>query len=252
MASNFLTVNDYSISWGQALRYLETSEKLSDFVGDVLRQHVLEQELQTRQIEISDGELDRAIQDFLQDNDLNQPDSFKVWLESQGLEQADFKHRIALQLRVEALKKQIAQPKLREFFIERKLFLDQVVLSQIAVADVDLAEELFNQIVEGARFEQLAREYSLSKESISNGMMGAVSRGAMPDVLRAAVDVSQEEALVGPFKVGDRWRIFRVEKFLPAAFDDPQVQQQLQDELFEQWLVQTVQRMDVQLQIDEE
>jgi len=63
------------------------------------------------------------------------------------------------------------------------------VLSRIAVTEKELAE-LRSQILEGARFEQLAQEYSLTDERIVNGMMGPISRGQMPDFLRALVDLS--------------------------------------------------------------
>jgi len=50
------------------------------------------------------------------------------------------------------------------------------VLSRIAVTEKELAEELRSQILEGARFEQLAQEYSLTDERIVNGMMGPMPR----------------------------------------------------------------------------
>ncbi|MHC5833687.1 MAG: peptidylprolyl isomerase, partial [Nostoc sp.] len=87
-------------------------------------------------------------------------------------------------LKLEKLKAQITEPNLQEYFIERKIFLDRVVLSRLVVEDQALAEELKSQIVEdGARFELLVQEYSVEDDRIFNGMMGAVSRGRMPDVL---------------------------------------------------------------------
>jgi parvulin-like peptidyl-prolyl isomerase len=56
------------------------------------------------------------------------------------------------------------------------------------VNEQELAEELASQIEEGASFDQLAREYSIADDRVLNGMMGPVSRGALPDILRASVD----------------------------------------------------------------
>jgi parvulin-like peptidyl-prolyl isomerase len=82
-----------------------------------------------------------------------------------------------------------------------------------------------------------------------NGMMGALSRGTMPDILRAAVDLASPGELVGPLEIEGRWGLFRVEQVLPASLEDPQLKQALQNELFEKWLAQKLQRLSVKLQV---
>jgi parvulin-like peptidyl-prolyl isomerase len=143
----------------------------------------------------------------------------------------------------------VAEPKIQEYFIERKLFLDRVVLSRIIVGERELAEELASQIEEGASFEQLAKEYSLTDDRIVNGMMGPVSRGTLPDILRASVDSASSGELVGPLELEERWGLFRVEEFLPASLENGQLREALQNELFEQWLTEKMQKMTVKLQV---
>jgi len=67
--------------------------------------------------------------------------------------------------------------------------------------------------LEGARFEQLAQEYSLTDERIVNGMMGPVSRGQMPDFLRALVDLSSPGELIGPIEIEGWYCLFRLNNF---------------------------------------
>jgi parvulin-like peptidyl-prolyl isomerase len=114
----------------------------------------------------------------------------------------------------------------------------------------ELAEELASQIEEGASFDQLAREYSIAEDRIVNGMMGPISRGTLPDVLRAAVDSASPGDLIGPLELESRWALFRVEQSLPASLEDKQLKQALQNELFEQWIAQKIQKMNVKIQID--
>ena len=80
-------------------------------------------------------------------------------------------------------------------------------------------------------------------------MMGAIGRGTMPDALRSAVDLAKPGELIGPLKIQDLWYLVRVEKFLSAALDE-QLKQELEDELFEQWLEDKVQKMNVKLQVE--
>jgi parvulin-like peptidyl-prolyl isomerase len=152
---------------------------------------------------------------------------------------------------MDKLRQNVTEPKLQEYFIERKMFLDRVVLSRIIVDSKDLAEELRLQLSEGASFEQLAREHSLLEDRVMNGMMGPVSRGSMPDILRAAIDLAEPGQIVGPIELEGRWALFRVEELLPAVLENPQVRQTLQNELFDQWLAEKIQTLPIKINIGE-
>ncbi len=250
-AELFLTVDDQPLSLAQALRYLQSSGKLQQFLVEILRQYLIEQELQTRaNLEISSALTEQAVIDFRLEQQLTDPKRFQEWLASNGTDYNSFHHQISSRFKLSQLKSQISEPKLPEYFIERKLFLDRVVISRIIVAEPELAEELGSQIEEGASFEQLAREYSLADDRIVNGMMGVVSRGVMPDVLRAAVDLASPGDLVGPLEIEGRWGLFRVEHLLPASIEDAQLKELLENELFERWLSQKLQRLNVKLEVN--
>ncbi len=187
--------------------------------------------------------------DFRLKNQLIGYESFQDWLASEGIDSATFRQQIAFNLKLEELKVTVTEPNLQEYFIERKLFLDRVVLSRLVVEEQALAQELKSQIVEdGARFEHLAQQYSVAEDRIFNGMMGAVSRSTMPDALRSAVDLASLGDLLGPLEIQGLWCLVRVEKFLSAALDE-QLGQELQDELFEKWLDDKIQAMNVKLEM---
>lgn len=251
MASEpFLSVDDRPISLEQAINYLRSSGKLGPLIADILRQHIIEQELQTRKdVDISPAVTEQAVVDFRLQNNLSDPKRFQDWLASNGTDYTTFHNQLTFNFKIARLKAQVTEPKLQEYFIERKLVLDRVVLSRIIVAQKELAEELASQIEEGASFEQLAREYSLADERIVNGMMGPISRGTLPDKLRAAVDSASPGELVGPLELEGRWVVFRIEHFLPASLEDRQLREALQNELFEKWLAQKMQKMTVKFQV---
>lgn len=248
---SFLTVDEQSISVGQAVKYLQASGKLGQFIGDVLRQYVIEQEIKVREdVEISPAVTEQAIVDFRLKNQLTDPQKFQEWLKNNGLGYEAFHASVAFGFKLEKLKAAISEPKLQEYFIERKIFLDRVVLSRIIVADRELAEELHAQVEEGNSFEQIAREYSIADDKVVNGMMGPVSRGTLPDVLRAKVDVTKPGDLIPPLELDGRFGLFRVEQFLTASLDDIQLKQALQNELFEKWLAEKIQKLTVKLQVN--
>ena len=55
--------------------------------------------------------------------------------------------------------------------------------------------------------------------------------------------------VVGPLAIDGRWGLFRVEQFLPASLEQIQLKQALQNELFEQWLAEKIQKLTVKLQV---
>jgi parvulin-like peptidyl-prolyl isomerase len=248
----FLTVDEQTLSLRQCLTYLQTSGKLQSFLGDILRQYILEQETNSREdLEINPAVIEQAVVDFRLQQQLTDPKVFQEWLTRNGADYATFHNQIASNFKVEKLKLVVTEEKLQEYFIERKVFLDRVVLSRIIVEDQEVADELKIQIQEGAAFEQLAKEHSIADDRLTNGMMGPVSRGTMPDTIRAEIDSANPGDLIGPLALENRWALFRLDQVLPAALDDPKMKQALQTELFERWISEKIQKTTVKLQVSE-
>jgi parvulin-like peptidyl-prolyl isomerase len=245
--SLFLTADEQPISLEQALKYLDSAGKLEPVLWEIMRSYVIEQELQTLEDDIS-SELDQVVLDFRLENELTNYTIFQEWLVNQGLDYPTFRSQIASKLKLEKLKAQVTEANLQEYFIERKIFLDRVVLSRLVVEEEALAEELKSQIIEdGAKFEQLVQEYSITDDRIFNGMMGAMSKGTLPTVLRAAIDLANPGELIS-LEIEGLWYLVRFEKFLPASLDE-QLKSELAQELFEQWLEDKIQNINVQLQV---
>jgi len=249
----FLTIDEQPVSLADAIRYLQIGRKFDGFIGEILRQFVIEKEVESRtDLNVGNASIEQAIIDFRLQRQLTDPQQFQEWLASNGMNYESFHQQVSMGFKLKALKGAIAEPKLQEHFIERKMYLDRVVLSRIIVEDKDLAEELKSQIIEGsATFEQLAREYSISDDRMMNGMVGPVSRGNLPDFLRVAVDAAQPKDIVGPVSLEERWGLFRIEELLPASLEDERLKQSLLDELFEQWLGEKMQNIPIKLQVGE-
>jgi parvulin-like peptidyl-prolyl isomerase len=249
--STFLYIDQQPISIEQIIRYLHTSRKLGSFISTILRQHILEQELQDRpQAEVSPEQAEQVIAHFRQENHLMDDQRFKQWLAQQGLTETGFRRDIIHKLKLHQFMPTIVEPKLQEAFINQKLHLDQVVLSRLVVDSQELAEELKAQVIEeGASFEQLVREYSVSSDRVVNGMMGAVSRGQLSDELRTLIDAAQPGDIIGPVQFEQDWFLFRVEQFIPASLANEKIKESLQTQIFEEWLVEKIQDRQVELQV---
>jgi parvulin-like peptidyl-prolyl isomerase len=251
----FIVLNgQQQISLAQAVQYLQAAGKLDETVGEILRQYVLEQTLQSRSdLQVADAEVEEAIAQFRQQANLTDPIEFEIWLAAQGVDLQVLQTQTQRELQLRHLRDRVAEPHLPQYFIERKLDLDQVVLSRLAVGDCELAEELYQQLLEGASFEALAQDYSQTGDRLFNGMLGLLSRGSLPDTLRAAVDAATPGDVLKPLFIEQEslWCLFRLDRVLPATLDHPEVLETLRNELFDQWIMRQLDGMDVEMLVGE-
>ncbi len=247
----FLTIDNEPITLAQALAYLRATNDLQPFILKIIRQHLLETELQSRDdLEIDSTIIEQAVIDFRFENQLNDPARFQEWLKTQGISYADFHYQIAARLKIEKLKADVTEPKLEEYFNTNKALLNQVVLSRIVVADLDLALTLRSKIVEdNSRFELLAREHSLTDDRLVNGMMGLVSLGQLPEQIRHFVATASPGEIIGVLEIEGRYALLRVEQFIPASLEGS-LKHELQEQLFEQWLEEKAQKLTIKMHVD--
>ena len=253
-ASDFITINEQdTLSLAQAFRFLQQTGELDSFVSSILKQYVLDREFrQNPKLAIAPTLIDDKVLEFRRHNDILDSFVFREWLERQNLDESQLYQQITADLKLQKLKEILAENRLQEYFIERKLFLDQVILSRLVVSDPELAAELHSQILDGGSFEALAREYSITEDRFFNGMFGSISRGSLPDNLRAAIDVAAVGSLLKPMEIEEIWYIFRLEHTMPATLDDPNIQKTLMGELLEQWFVAQLQTLDINIQVGDD
>ena len=247
----FLTINDQPISLAQAIGYLRSTGDFQPFLLKIIRQHILETELQTHDdLEIESNIIEQAVIDFRFENQLNDPERFQEWLKTQGISYADFRHQIAARLKIQKLKADVTAPKLEEYFNANKALLNQVVISRIVVADLDVALNLKNQILaDSSRFEPLAREHSLTNDRLVHGIMEAVSLGQVPSQIREYIITATPGELIGPLEIDERYALLRVERFIPATLEGS-LKRELQDQLFEQWLEEKGQKLTIKMHVE--
>jgi len=129
----FLIVDDQHFSHS-SFKLFVTSGKLQPFILEILRRNILEQEYK-REMILTLVRNETGSHDFRLEQQLTDPKIFQEWLISNGLDYSTFHKQVAFGFKLEKLKTQVTEPRLQEYFIERKIFLDQVVLSRIAVTE---------------------------------------------------------------------------------------------------------------------
>ena len=174
---------------------------------------------------------------------LTTPEAKEAWLNNQGMNSAQFEEITIRPILIEKFKQKTWSNKVESYFLSRKTHLDQVVYSLIRTKDLGLAQEIYFRIQEEEEsFADLAREYSQGGEAHTGGVLGPVSVATPHPVLAKLLSISQPGQLWPPRNLGEWYVIVRLEKFIPAKFDDA-MRRHLIDELFERWMREEAQKL---------
>lgn len=248
-----LTIGEEQLSWGQGLRYLQASGKLQSFVTEIVRQYVIEKEMQSREdINVSPAVIQQAMIDFRLQRKLEDQQKFQEWLQQNRINYNALESQIENSFKLKQLRDSITAEKIEAYFNERKAGLDYVILSRIVVEDKELADALRRKIVEeGGRFEDLAKEYSVTNDKNFNGIMGAVSLSSLPEDLRNSINSANPGDLLGPFQTNKFWSLFRLEQLQGASLDNPEIRKKLDGELFERWVSEKLQDSKITLHVND-
>ena len=248
-----LTIGEEQLSWGQGLRYLQASGKLQSFVTEIVRQYVIEKELQSREdLDVNPAFIQQAMIDFRLQRKLEDQQKFQEWLQQNRINYNALEAQIANSFKFKQLKDSITAEKIESYFNERKAGLDYVILSRIVVQDKELADALYRKMAEeGSKFEDLAKEYSVTNDKNFNGIMGAVSVSSLPEDLKNSLTTANPGDIIGPFQTDKFWSIFRLEQLQNASLDNPEIKKKLENELFERWLAEKLQNNKITLHVND-
>lgn len=242
----FLTINKQTLTLEQSLTYLRTAGELPRLLLEITRQYILEKEIQAFGIEEPISEvLEQIILEFRLKKKLTTPEVFQIWLTTQNLKYADFRRTIAFRVQLEALKTKVTELKLQDYFLEKKVLLDRIVLSRIVVENSELAQDLKEKVEQqGADFAQLAKQYSVVDDAVVGGVMGAVLRGQMPEPIYKATENVQQGQFVGPLEIEGRYCLLKIEQLLPATLEG-ELKHELENRLFDKWLKEKLREVNV-------
>ncbi|MGI0486043.1 peptidyl-prolyl cis-trans isomerase [Pantanalinema rosaneae CENA516] len=242
----FLVIGEQPVSLGQTLGYLQLSGTLVPLIREMVNQHVLLQEIQSRSdLEVSLSDLEQTMIDFRLKQELTDADRFQQWLASQGLDHATWQNRVLFRLKVNRLMEKITESPLLPYFEQHRSTFDQVELACIITPDATIANQISQQVAAHTTLEQVLQAYAPA-DSQTQILRGLVRQGRLPQELRSAIATATPGEVIGPKQIEQRWCVFQVGQHVPATLDR-ELKRELQARLFQQWLAEKVLSLSVQL-----
>lgn len=224
------------------LTLLETHNLLPQLLQELLLEAVLSDITVTPEVELN------AYQGFYRQHQLVSDRDLQVWLDQQGWSKANLEQQVLRPIKLQQFKEQTWGKKVEAYFLKRKPQLDRVLYSLLRVKDMGMAQELFFRLQAGEQsFQDIAHTYSQGAEAQTGGLIGPVELSVPHPQLARRLLAAQPGQVLPPVQIAEWIIILRLEQFMPAQLDDA-MRQRLINELFEQWLKQSIQAIQQQRQ----
>lgn len=208
----------------------------------LLREIVVDQAIE--QFSYSLEEREQAYKHFYQKLQFDSDAELQTWLNYYGITSDQLEALATRELKIQKLKLTSWGNKLQSYFLQRKSQLDKVIYSLLRTKDIGIAQEVYFCIQEGERsFAECAKEFSEGPEAETGGQVGPVALGMLNPALVNLLSASQPGQLLHPVQLEEWFVIVRLEKLIPAQFDDA-MRQRLLNEMFEMWIQNQMKQLD--------
>jgi parvulin-like peptidyl-prolyl isomerase len=241
----FGRVGGEPVSLARALRLvkIDLSEEewpVAEWPSWVVRQIVMAQAAARAGMTPSDEDLTALMMEFRQENNLYAAAEVEEFLAPRGMSADQFFEAFRLLWTERALRKRYSEDVAERHFLQHTPDYDTVVLSEMVVADENVARELALQVrEEEAVFEQLVRSYSTAASKENDGYLGPKRRGDITPREAAAAFAARAGDVIGPFPAQREFRLLLVHEVTRAVLT-PEIREEIQARLWREWLEQQV------------
>ncbi|PZV17775.1 MAG: peptidylprolyl isomerase [Pseudanabaena sp.] len=187
-------------------------------------------------ITLEPEEINLALQQLQQRYQLSTQEAIQNYCRVYSLTDAQLKEIALREFKIEKFKHQTWGNSLESTFLNRRASLDRVIYSLIRHKNPELLQELFFRIQDCEQsFAEVASQYSQGVEAQTGGMIGPVLLNKLPAAIAEKLRHSIPQQIHPPFLLEEWIVILRLEKVVPAQFDDV-TSQLLLNQLFEESL----------------
>ena len=198
--------------------------------ASVLREQVIEsliiEELQLQLadrygIRISDEELNNTISRIAANNNY-QLEEFIKFIENDGSSYVDFRENVKKQITIQRVQRGRVGSEIditeKEFeaFLETNESLSELepelLVRQILVKDISIANEIYEKIQDGVSFESIAKNESSNTYKKNNGLMEWRKAIDMPELFSRAINLKPVGFVSEPIKSGAGYHILKLEE----------------------------------------
>ena len=218
---NIASINGQNISRADFDKKLESSPTAKQVLTQMVQQSLVDSYGKDNKIDVAQSEIDKKESDIKAKYPAGQ---FEQILKQQGLTEADVQNILRQQIIIEkavAPMVKVSDADIKAYFAKNHATLDkpaQVRARHILVADEKTAQLVESKLKGGAKFEDLAKQYSTDPSTKDKGgELGFFGHGQMvPAFEKAAFSMSAGQ-ISPPVKSPFGWHVIQTEELHPAS-----------------------------------
>lgn len=221
----------------EIIELLRQDLQLKPFCQKVLQKKVIDKAAGERGLTVTPEEIQVVGDQLRREKRLEKAADTIAWLADQMISVEDLEAGICDRILSQKLAENLFAKDVEKIFVQSKLQFDQIILYQIIVTNLQLAQEIFYEIQEGEiSFFDAAHLYDIDENRRHLcGCEGKVYRwGLKPDIAVAVFSAKPGE-VIRPIETDRGYHLFMVEKFIQAELT-PERYQEILHNLFNEWL----------------
>lgn len=218
--ATLVKVNGESVDAAAAIRLSILHS--APFLRDTIRNAVIRQYAEKRNIRNSDAELQLAADELRYSRGLESVDSVEQWMRENHQTPLAIQEGIEAMLLNNKVRNAISDESMQAYYADHKLDFETAELYSIRLDSESKAKELLAQVNdEGANFHGLAMEHSQDENTRHmGGYVGRLTRAEMTGAVAAAVFAPRPAGVIGPVKTDQGWNLFKVTKIHKPTYDE--------------------------------
>jgi putative peptide maturation system protein len=233
--SDLVRVDNTVLKIEQAIACLDFIWDETQIITRLVNVCLIHAELDKDPIDLSDAELQLAMDSFRRAHKLYKPEDTYRWMEQHGMTHEQLESYVADEARVAKLRDCITAGRVEDYFEEHRADFDTAFIARIEFCDEASAHQAHEQIARGEMdFYQAAQRRFLTAE-LSSETFAPILRGQALPNLGAAVFSAEPGEVVGPVRTAESYTIARILSFAHARLDE-RTRREIKKILFEDWL----------------
>lgn len=239
---DLVRVNNTVLQVGQAIACLDFMWDEAPIVNHLIDMCLIQEELEQRPIEVSNADLQLALDSFRQKRKLYTAKDTYRWLEQHGLTHEQLEQLLIDQLLVTKLCERVTANHVDNYFGAHQADFDTAYLARLQFSNKESAYQIYEQLCIGKVDFHEAAKYCLRStnplEQRLKPFFEIVQRRQMYPELRLPVFATAEpDTILQPLLVQKSYTIVQVLSLSPARLNEP-TREIIKKLLFEEWLTQ--------------
>jgi putative peptide maturation system protein len=226
---------------------VEHAIALMDFIWDqaplveqLVNACLVREELDREPIDLTDAELQEAMNRFRAAKKLFKAEDTRRWLEQHGMSHEALEQYVADDAIMGKLRDRIAGDRVAKYFREHERDFDRVRVARLQIAHEGRAREIADDVRRGrvdfyAAAERCFGYASDRGDSAGPNLFAVIERCKSAPLLREQLFPAESSQLVGPVPVDSGYALFKVLAKVPARLD-ARTRDAIKGVLFEEWL----------------